>query len=311
MKKFQIGLFALVLFATSALVVSCNKDSFTGSAIPETQDRFSNDADENIVEETFEMQEDEFYDPEAVTVNVTGPTKALDSDANGGCTTVKESFKKAFKVSGSPVTLNLAFDKNVGITGITNTNTKTGATGTNGAGQKLVFGTPAMGADSMHWTVTITASDTFRLFSAKMTIAYTELSSKMIPTAKTKNVTVPCVGENSNGLFATQSWGYAYEGGTKSLTATPTAIDSNWIPAVGDMVCFGSQKRGHIISVETPVAAGTSAAAIAKGAKHKFRYVIWDATCKGSRKAANITKYLKVLPTTTVDGTATLTGFVR
>lgn len=311
MKKFNVWAFALVLFATSALVVSCNKDSFTASAIPETQDRFSSDADENIVEETFDMQEDKFYDPEAVTVTITGGTLAANSDANGGCTTIKESFAKAIKVSSAAVTLNLAFDKNVGITGISNTNSKTGVTGTNAEGQKLVFGTPAMGADSMHWTVTITASDTFRLASAKMTIAYTELSSKAIPTPKTKNVTVPCIGANSSGLFGTQSWGYAYEGGTKSLTATPTAIDSNWIPTVGDMVCFGTAKRGHVISVETPVAAGTSAAAIAKGAKHKFRYVIWDATCKGSRKAANITKYLKEIPTTTVDGTATLSGYVR
>lgn len=307
------------VFAVCGLLIfagqSCKKASAdeNGAQI-EAADNLDNST---ISEEDFEMQEDPLpYEPEAVTVTVTGGTKPTDSDADGGGSTIKAAFAKAIGINATTVTLNLAFDKNVNIQSIKNENTKTGTgdiTGSNAVGQRITFSDVTMGSDSMHWTVKIAASDTFRLGSAKMQIKYTELNTKLVPTAKVKNVTVYCIGKNSSGkYFGSQAWGYAYEGGNSArYTGTPVAIDSNFVPAVGDLLTTSSGAQRAIITGVTEGAAPTTTSQIAKGLKYTCNYVIWNAKGTGARKAAKASWYRKQAPTAKADGTNILSHKVH
>lgn len=314
-----LGVSVLLIVAAQ----SCTKGAHDSNVVT-SNDEYDQVDNSTISEEFFEMQEDPIpYEPEAVTVSITGGTLVADADADGKCGAWnnKATYLKSMKVSATPITLTLTFDKNVGITSIKNENSKTGTgdiTGTNAVGQRITFSDVTM-TDSTHWTVKIAASDTFRLGSAKMQIKYTELNSKMVPTAKTKNVTVYCMGSNTNGVFSSQKWGHAYEGGDISdLTATTTDISldsaNHWVPTVGDVIAFGSAKlvRGIITSTETPVAPVTNSQK-AKGPKYKFRYTVWNTTCKGSRKNGSATVYGRTANTVKAwtGSTDYITGYVR
>ena len=314
------NLFSVLAISVLLIVVaqSCKKNA-TDDNLTSNDDLEQLD-NSTISEEEFEIEEDVLpYEPDALTVTVSGGTKIDDSDADGKCTTVKPSFKKAITINSTSLELGLKFNSNVELISVVNTNTKTGVNGTNAVGQKINFG--LIGAtldenfqlDSTKYTVMVSASDTFRLGSAKMTITYKIKSTGNVMVTKTKNVTVYFIGKNSAGKsFGSQAWGFAHEGGNNTrYTGTPVAIDSNYVPAVGDLLTTATGAQRAIITGVTEGVTPTTTSQKSRGLKYTCTYVMWNPRCTGTRKAAKASWYRKVAPTAKVDGTNILSHYVH
>lgn len=283
----------LLAFAISATltVTSCKKSSNIESPsieAPEADDTFASYYKEDVEDET---QIDPIgYEPESVTVTFTSAGgQAVAGDGDGSCSSAFK-YVDYYKIGTAPVVLSLVTTDMSAVTGITNTNSKTGTSGDN----SIIFTDKTNGVDTNHYSVKIAASSAdFKQGSAKMAIAYTDKKGA----AKVKNVTVKCVGKNASGkIFGTQAWGLMKEGvSSGNLTATGTTITvsgstgakniaSNYTPASGDVLVFSSALRGIVDSVimkkDTATVSGTW-----HSKKYKIYTTMWNATdCKSTRQ---------------------------
>lgn len=323
MKKvlFSLSMFAVLVFAGQ----SCKKASAEDNV---AQVEMNNEDNSTISEEFLDIQEDPIFESEAGTPTVTfaGGTKATDADGDGICTTFK--YKDAYKVGTDGSTLTLTLSSSAIIDSITNENTSTGAAAAAAAvtkvGGHLLFSDVSNTATATT-TATVklaTENNGFRAGSAKM-VVYMRVKAKDTSTtytvAKKKAVTIKCVGLDGTGyIFGTQAWGFNKESASglgSGYDATPTAIDSNYVPALGDILTFGGatgKQKAFISSTPIKTAMTTSASSIAKGDKYAFEYIIWNASCKSSRKLGKATIYSKIAPTTVAaTGGPALTHYKR
>jgi hypothetical protein len=320
MKKFKIFITLCLVATASFFVASCKKDGVSSSSSVQPINEDFDYVDNRTIseDEDTEIQVDEIYDTEGlnptITFDSTGTTavKAGNSDADGNCTKFeKYEGKGVYKVGHTGKTFKLTLSSNAVIDSIVNTNTNTGKYAKNAdaalVGGRLEFFDLAATSTGTGSLVKLkTQLDSFKYGSAKMTV-YMRVKEKDTSTtytqAKIRNVTVKVVGLAASGaMYGTQKYAYqAADGSTANYTATPTAIDSNYVPAKGDVLVFGGatgNQRG-VISSTPVVTAATTAAQLVKGTKYQFEYVIGNADCKGSRSVKKATIYRKVAPLTT------------
>lgn len=337
MKKviFSISTFAVLLFAAQ----SCTKNStIENPSISSASDyELVDNASEEFEAPDIDALTDPIgYEPEALTVTVGTLTRATATeDAAANCDAFKyapvgkdASAKVGHGANSVTVSLVLAGlpAGSSDIDSIVNTNSSTGAYAEEAkwkkVGSRLNISQVTKGVDSLHYTFKLdAASDTFRAGSCAAKIYY-RVTKAGVTTGKYKTVTIKCVGVNENvNTFGTQKWGYELWGGSPSKytaegTAFPTFVGADstrYVPAVGDVLRFGSDKRAlltQIISTTAPV----TAAQILKGTKYVLQYRIMDPTCKSTTKIAKLTYYDHLPATQTIaiaGGTATLTKFVH
>ena len=337
--KILIPMAALVLLIIAGQ--SCKKASAEDNVATEQQASANFDDVDNASQDFEAPDIDELtdpipYEPEALTVTVGTLTRATASeDAAANCDAFKYApagKEASAKVGYGGNSINVAITLaglpagSSDIDSIVNVNSSTGAYAeaakVEKVGGRLVISDVTKGVDSLHYTFKLAASvDTFRAGSCAAKI-YWRVTKNGVVTAKYKTVTIKCVGVNENvNTFGTQKWGYELWGGINSKysaegTAFPTFVggdSTRYVPAVGDVLRFGSDKRAlvtAIISTTAPV----TAAQIVKGTKYVMQYKIMDPTCKSTTKVAKLTYYDHLPATQTIaiaGGTAALTKFVH
>lgn len=339
MKKvlFSLSMFAVLVFVgQSCKKASADSDILAAQATSQNYDAVDNASEDFEAPDIDELTDPIGYEPDALTVTVGTLTRATATeDQAANCDAFKyapvgkdASVKVGYGGNAIDVAITLA-GLPIGssdIDSIVNTNSSTGKYAEDAkvakVGGRLVISNVTKGVDSLHYTFKLAASvDTFRAGSCAAKIYY-RVTKAGVTTAKYKTVTIKCVGVNGNvNTFGTQKWGYELWGGNASKytaegTAFPTFVAPDtvrYVPAVGDVLRFGSDKRAlvtAIISTTAPV----TAAQILKGTKYVLQYKIMDPTCKSTTKVAKLTYYdhLPATQTLTIaSGTATLTKFVH
>ena len=281
MKNTQISLLLLMLLFSASTNPACQKQGV--EPLPQKITQIADSTDNTIIDELAAIDVPDVIDPNPIggttkIDSITSTRATSDEDALANCSTFKyDSFLKV-GYGGNSATLVLNLNENDTLVLSSITSSK----------PELVKVVDLRKADNKHWVFTMSSkTDTFRAASVRISV------TNMRSFTFWKTIKVVGVNENVN-TFGTQAWGLEYE---KALVKGHyTLIDTSYIPTLGDVLKFGSDIKGVIITnpVVTPP---QMLAGVYKSAKYIFNLVQWNANnCTSSRTVKKISTYKTDLP---------------